>query len=171
MAERTTVFVRGKIYWAKILGTPRPNYENTGREWSYEFEPDDTEFLKEHQLLDRLKNKYDDRGPFLNLRKPEKNYEGKENEPIRVYNEDNTAWDSDKLLGNGTEVDAKLIIMDHGKGKKKSIYTAALRVRELVPYAGSEFGAMDAASGESAKPKSAKQKAMSNVELDDDLPF
>jgi len=167
MASKTTVFVRGKVYWPKILGAPRPNYEGTGREWAYELEPYDTSFLKEHKLLDRLKNKYDDRGPYLNLRKPEKNFEGNVNEPIRVYDENNESWDSNKLIGNGSEVDAKLIIMDHGPGKKKSIYTAALRVRELVPYISSEFGAMD---GDTPPKQKAKTK-VADLDLDDDIPF
>lgn len=172
MTDRTTVFVRGKIYWCKVLGAPRTNYEGTGREWTYELEPEDTSFLKEHKLLDRLKNKYDDRGPYLTLKKPELDSKGEANDPIRVYNADNEAWDKDTLIGNGSTVVAKLSVVDWGKGKKKSIYTQAIRVEELVPYVSSEFGGYD---GESAAPaksrKTTKEKIMENVELDDDLPF
>ena len=177
MADSTTVFVSGKVYWAKILGAPRMNYEGTGKEWTYEFEPDDTTFLKDHKLLDRLKNKYEDRGPFINLRKPELDTEGNKNEPIRVYDNDKHLWDG-RLLGNGTGVDLKLRIVDWGKGKKKSIYTTAMRVTDLVPYESDEFSAMDndqPAKETKAKPKSApkveNQTDVFDSDLDDDLPF
>lgn len=181
MAIRTTVFATGKIYWAKIIGEPRPNYEGTAREWSYEFEPDDITFLKEHRLLDRLKDKYSDqgRGDFLTLRKPELNKDGEKNDPIAIYNENNEPWD-DRLIGNGSIVDVKLQIVDWGKGKKKSIYTRAIRVRELVPYTPNEFGAMDAKKSQEQtqeKPKSKAQGSKPEAQrdsfdgFDDDIPF
>jgi len=181
MANSTTVFVTGKVYWAKIVGEPHNNYEGTAREWSYDFVPDDVSFLKEHRLLDRLKDKPDpknpDKGEYLVLRKPEFDRDGNKNPPITIYNENNEPWDG-RLLGNGTSVDAKLKIVDWGRGKKKSIYTTALRVKELVPYVSNEFGAMDAAKGDNTPAKSnpRKEKAPSKPaaeldELDDDLPF
>lgn len=174
MAENaTTVFVSGKIYWPKIIGAPRMNYEQTGREWAYEFEPDDTSFLKDHKLLDRLKDKYEDRKPFINLRKPELDKDGNKNEPIRIYDEDKQPWDG-RLLGNGTGVDLKLRIVDWGKGKKKSIYTTAMRVTDLVPYVTDEFAGMDNTDTPAKAPKKpAKAPEGKSVldELDDDLPF
>jgi hypothetical protein len=182
MSKSTTVYVRGRVFWPKIVGDGalHDNYEGTAREWSYEFEPEDISFLKEHGLLDRLKNRDDaknpDKGDFLVLKKPELDSNGEKNAPIRIYTDDNEPWD-DRLIGNGTEVDAKLRIMDWGRGKKKSIYTSALRVRKLVPYISSEFAAMD---GEVAAPKAKKEakpaskpktKAESFDDLDDDIPF
>jgi hypothetical protein len=175
--NRSTVFATGKIYWAKIVGNPRPNYDGDAREWAYEFVPDDTSFLKEHGLLDRLKDKEDpknpDKGDYLNLRKPEFTKDGKENEPIRIYDEDNTPWDG-RLIGNGTGADVKLTIVDYGKGKKKGIYTAAIRITDLVPYESNEFGAMDAErkpSKKAAKKLDTKAKASEFDDLDDDIPF
>ena len=107
--DSTTVFVTGKVYWTKILGDKHlhDNYDGDSRQWSYELEPDDTSFLKEHGLLDRLKDPMDyvrrlekkgedektekareqaeGRGDYLVLRKPEFNANGEKNEPIRVY--------------------------------------------------------------------------------------
>ena len=175
MTERTTVFVKGRVYWAKIIGEPRTNYEGDGREWSYDFVPDDVTFLKDARLLDRLKEAKDPiPGDYLRLKKPELDKDGKKNEPIRIYNEDNEAWD-DRLLGNGTSVVAKLSIVDWGKGKKKSIYTQALRVEDLVSYVSNEFGAYDGPRSDD-KPKKAgtskAKKAPSQEldELDDDVP-
>lgn len=174
MADRVTVFVPGSVYWAKVIGAPRPNYDGDGREWTYDFCPDDTTFLKDAKLLDRLKE--DEKGtipgPYLRLKKPEFNKEGDKNEPIRIYDAENEPWD-DRLLGNGTRVVAKLSIVDWGKGKKKSIYTQALRVEDLVSYVSNEFGAYDGDS----KPKKAATKAKSKAvaseldDLDDYVPF
>lgn len=180
MAENaTTVYVTGYVYWPKIVGEKalHNNYENTGREWSYEFEPDDVTFLKDHKLLDRLKDKEDernpDKGPYLNLRKPEFTRNGDKNDPIRIYNENDEPWDESVLIGNRSRVDAKLRIVDYGKGKKKGIYTTALRVTELVPYQSNEFGGMNK---EESKPKAkagGKTKTAAAIldDLDDDIPF
>ncbi len=182
MAEYTTVFVPGKIYWAKVVGNGalHDNYEKDGREWSYEFAPDDTSFLKEHRLLDRLKEPNDEKNPdktdYLYLKKPEFNKDGDKNEPIKIYDADNSDWD-DRLLGNGTKVVAKLTIADWGKGKKKSIWTSALRIEELVPYEGKGggpgFADYDNQNGKTAKKKAPKKAIEQSAldELDDDMPF
>lgn len=180
MADRKTVFVTGKVYWAKIVGDKAlvQNYERDGREWTVELVPDDTTFLKENKLLDRLKDKEDaknpDKGAFIILKKPEFDKEGEKNEPFRIYDgtgEEQVAWD-DRLIGNGSSVDAKLQIVDWGPGKKKSIYLIALRVTDLVPYVSNEFGAMD--DNRPAKKPAKKPTKASTAELDDlddDVPF
>lgn len=182
MTDSSTVFVSGKVYWAKIVGDKAlvPTYERDGREWTVEFAPDDTSFLKEHRLLDRLKDREDaknpDKQPYLTLRKPEFNKDGEKNEPFRIYDgqqkdEDGNSplWD-DRLIGNGTEVDAKLSIVDWGKGKKKSIYLKALRITKLVPYTSNEFGAMDDSPKTKTKTKP-KVDAEADFGLDDDISF
>jgi len=172
MTDSTTVFVSGKIYWAKVF-TPVNNYEGTAKEWTLEFEPEDVTFLKEHKLLDRLKNKQEGRPEYLTLRKPELDKDGKKNEPIRIYNKDNEAWDGSNI-GNGSDVDVKLRIVDWGKGKKKSIYVTAIRVTNHIPYTSNEFGAMDAGEVEKkvkAKAPAAKAASPELDDLDDDIPF
>ncbi len=174
--KRTTVFGTGKIYWPKIVGERalHDNYDGDGRQWAYELAPDDSSFLKEHKLLDRLKDKADvknpDKGEFLYMKKPEFTRDGEKNEPIRIYTEDNEEWPEGKMIGNGTSVDYKLSIVDYGKGKKSGIYTQALRVTELVPYESNEFGAMDGPA-KSSKSKPGKQSAAAELDdLDDDIP-
>lgn len=184
--DATTEFAKGRLFWAKIVGDKalHNNYEGTAREWSFEFEPEDPSFLKKHGLLDRLKDKEDaknpDKGQFLVLRKPEFNSNDEKNDPIRIYDADNTEWD-DRLIGNGTSADVKLRIVDWGKGKKKSIWVTAIRVTDLVPYESNEFGAMDGGSDEPKRSKSASAKAKAATskakqtedldDLDDDIPF
>jgi hypothetical protein len=176
MSDTEIVFVRGKVYWAKVVGYDAlvDNYERTGKEWAYELVPDDTTFLKENKLLDRLKDKDDpknpDKGPYLVLRKPEFTKDGERNKPIPIYDSDNNPWD-DRKLGNGTEVVAKLVIKNWGKGKKSSIYTNALRVEELVPFeGGGAFASYDEGGATSAPKKTTKQKVMEELD-EDNLPF
>lgn len=175
MTEFTTVFVTGTIYWAKILGNPVNNYEGTAKEWTFDFVPDSTDFLKEHRLLDRLKEdkKGTIKGDYLHLKKPEKDSEGRTNEPIAVYNSDDEAWDKDVKIGNGSKVLAKLTIANWGKGKKSSIWTKAIRVEELVPYVTSEFGGYEGGSTTASTTKKVKSpaKAEGLADLDDDIPF
>ena len=195
MADYTTVFAKGKIYWPKIIGDKalHDNYDGDARQWAYEFVPDDTSFLKEHRLLDRLKDKEDPKNPgkgeFLVLKKPEFNKDGEKNDPITVINNDDAVVDGDgdmvegwdgRLLGNATEVVAKLTVVNYGGGKKKSIWTTALRIDKHVPYEGGSSGGSSFADYDGdTKKKPAKKAAKADTkgkaqeldDLDDDVPF
>ena len=206
MAKNSIVFVKGTLYWPKIVGRRAlvANYDGDGKEWTFELEPEDTGFLKEHRLLDRLKDPLayserleergervkadaareaaEGRGDYLLIRKPELNRDGEENEPFRIYDDENEPWGETRLIGNGTKADVKLKIIDWGVGKKKSIYCMAIRIRDLVSYDSDEFAAMDSEETKGkpkAKPKSraavrkadTKGKSEELDELDDDLPF
>lgn len=175
MAEFSTVYATGEIYWCKALGKPVMNYDGDAKEWTFDFVPDDTDFLKEHRLLDRLK---EDKkglmsGDFLHLKKPELDSEGEKNDPIRFYDSDNKPWDRTVNIGNKSKADLKLTIVDWGRGKKKSIWVAAVRITDHVPYEVDEFAGMG--SSETTKPKTKakpKTKRNENLEdLDDDIPF
>ncbi len=177
--NKATVFLSGKVYWAKVIGAPRPNYGGDAREWTFEFEPDaeGLKVLKQHRLTDRLKDKYEDRGRFLVLRKSEFNKDGNPNSPIRLYDGDDNEWDKTKLIGNGSDADVKLDIRDYGPGKKKGVYPVAIRVTDLVAYQSSEFGGMD--KDDTPKKGTSKSKAASTFEedfgladddLDDEIP-
>lgn len=184
MADYSVVFVPGKAYWAKIVGDKalHDNYDKDGKEWSWEFAPDDTSFLKEHRLLGRLKDGSNDeknpgKGDYLYLKKPELDKDGKKNDPVTVIDSDGSAWDG-RLIGNGTSVVAKLTIVNYGGSKQKSIWTTAIRVEDLVPYEGGERTSNDDFSGydgskksSSKKPNKARASAESLAELDDDLTF
>lgn len=167
MAKNTIVFLKGKLYWPKIVGKSAlvTNYDGDGKEWSFELEPDNTDFLKEHRLLDRLKDplayanrleergeedkadkvreQAEGRGDYLIIRKPELTKDGRENEPFRIYTKDNEPWGEETLIGNGSRADVKLKIVDWGAGKKKSIYCLALRITDHVQYEPDEFSGMD----------------------------
>ena len=172
--NKATVFMSGKLYWAKVLGEPRPNYGGDAREWTFEFEPDEEglKVLKQHKLTDRLKDKYEDRGKFLVLRKTEFNKDGNPNPPIRVYDGDDNEWDRSKMIGNASAADVKLDIRDYGVGKKKGVYPVAIRITDLVPYQSSEFGGMDGKADRAAPPAKRNNVAKDFAEdLNDEVPF
>lgn len=176
LAAKTTLFLTGKIYWAKILGKPVPNYERTGNEWTFEFEPDaeGVKAVKALKLGDRLKTKYeaDGRGAFLTLRKKELSNDGSPNEPLRVYDGEDSPWPDNTLIGNGSVGDVKLDVRDYGVGKKAGIYPVALRVTELIKYESAEFGGMDKPDTKpKTKAKSAAPDFKADFNLDDDIPL
>ena len=180
MASKVNVFIRGKILWAKILGDPVFNYNKDAKEWTFEVEPDEDSIQKiiKNGLTDRIKGRgynigtkgqHKDREPFLQLRKKELMADGTPNSPLRVYDDNDKDWDRDVAIGNGTVADVKLDVRDYGVGKKKGMYPAAIRVRDLVPYESSEFGGMADDFEPAEKPK--KTKKNSDFGLDDELPF
>lgn len=180
--KRDTVYMHGKIYWAKIFGAPRTNYNEDGREWAFEFEPDEAgveALIKEHKLKDRLKDKfkkdgtmrtgYDNRDNlYIILKRKEFDFEGEPNEHIRVVDAANQKWNPKTELGNGTEVDIKLQIVDYGPGKKKGIYPIAIRVLELVPFERSDFAPLPADDPRAAKAKKARDTFEEDFGLTDE---
>lgn len=182
--NRATIFISGKLSWAKVLGDPVPNYNKDAREWTFELEPDEKglQVMIKQGLTDRIKGQgynigtkgqHKERTPFIQLKKTELNKEGKPNTPIRIYDEDDETWDSNTLIGNGSSADVKLDIRDYGIGKKKGIYPVAIRVTDLVEYQSSEFGGMDKEEDEGFKPskKSKKDTFKEDFGLDDEIPF
>lgn len=172
MPDFATEFVKGYVFWAKIVGKPVLNYEKDGREWTVDFVPDTTDFLKKHGLLDRLKEaKEPISGDFLRLKKPELDSKGEANDPIIIEDKDGKPWDG-SLIGNGSRVAVKLTIADWGRGKKKSIWVKAIRVLDHVEFHKDEFAGMDDEDTPKAKTKAkAKPLAELDEDLDDEVPF
>lgn len=188
-STKQTVFLTGKLSWAKVLGEPRLNYGGDGKEWTFELEPDENSLAKYVKLglADRIKGKgfnigtkgqFADRIPFLQLKKSELASDGSPNTPIRVYNADNEPWDQKTLIGNGSNGDVKLDVRDYGAGKKMGVYPVAIRVTNHVSFQSEEFGGMD----DDEKPAAAKRApnasqtlsssaASKSTKLDDEVPF
>ncbi len=175
MATFTTVFVSGKVYWAKVFD-PVDNYEKTGKEWTLDFVPDNVDFLKTHRLLDRLKEgKAPIEGDYIRLRKPAKDKEGKANDPITIMKRDdegkNVDWEGKTKIGNGSGADLKLTIADFGAGKKKAIWVKAVRITDHIPFESDEFSGMDGPSDKADTKGSKTKKKDAELDLDDDIPF
>lgn len=180
--EAQTVVIRGKTSFAKVLGDPVLNYAKDGHEWKTDIQltPATVKELKAYGVGDRVKTKdeYLDGEPYISLKQKALRADGEPNRPIKVVDIKGKPWDDNKLIGNGSDVDVKLRIVDYGKGKKKGVYIQSMRVLNLIPYAGGqEFEPI--AEDDPFYNNIAEAEAMINADaadrepedLDDDLPF
>lgn len=133
-------YLVGKAYWAKILGDPVPNYNRDGHEWTIDVSPDadGMKLLKQLKLDDKIKNKGDERGDFIQFKQKEKRADGKANFPITVCDARNRPWDHEVKLGNETLVEVKFKKVEY-PGKPTGVYPQAVRVLELKPFVRQEF--------------------------------
>lgn len=175
--------IRGVAHWAKILGAPRKNNFDDGREWTIDVTPDKEgrTLLRKLGIADRLREpkEGDSREEsYISFRHRELMADGSPAEPIRVVDAAGDAWDDSRLIGNGSVVDVKFKVKDYGKGKKKGVYIRAVRVLELVPYASQEFAplssddeyfAAGADEGEVARLPDGLEPELAD-DLDDDVP-
>lgn len=139
----TTVTLRGKASFAKILGAPVLNYSKDGKEWKMDLviTKDTVKEVKGYGIGDRVKSKDDylDGRPFLSFKQAELRKDGTPNDPIKVVDINGKPWDHTKLIGNESDVDVKFRVVDYGVGKKNGVYIAAVRILNLVPYERQEF--------------------------------
>lgn len=171
MADKTTEFFTGEIMWCKVLGPPVDNFNKDGKEWTIELILNDASkaILKKHKLTDRIKEK--DYGDVIILKQSATPWpDGKERDPIRVYDANDVDWDRDVKIGNKSVVDVKVSIVDNGKGRFKGVYPQAIRVRDHVAYESSEFGRMGPVDNVPAAEK--KQDSFkADFGLDDEIPL
>jgi len=195
----TTLVYRGKLQYAKVLGEPVPNYAKDGKEWKFDFIPNDPDNaakeLKSLGVGDRLRSaentdgepRYDG-AKFLTFKQRAERNDGSPNNPVRVLDIHNNPWPQDVLLGNETVADVKFVVIDNGKGKFKGIYPRSIRVLDLVPYTSQEFEPIDEddeffkkakeqerqialLSGLRANPAGKSGESVSLDDLDDDIPI
>lgn len=187
----TTVIFRGKASFAKILGAPVLNYSKDGKEWKMDLHIVDKGILKEAKSLgisDKVKQKetYLNGDPHLTFKQSELRKDGTPNYPIKVVDAAGKPWPETTLIGNGSDVDVKFIVMDHGPGKNKGMYIRSVRVLKLVPYERREFDPIDEndeffneaeaaeelaqqEARDAVEPEVSEEKI--EVELDDDIPM
>lgn len=148
MSKNTEIVTfRGKTSFAKILGDPGLNYAKDGKEWTMDLVIDKETVKKAKGLgiSDRVKMKPDylDGQPYMSFKQRELKASGQPNDPIRVVDIRGNAWDQEKLIGNGSDVDVKFAIV-RNPGRKDGVYIRGVRVLNLVPYANrQDFDAID----------------------------
>lgn len=186
MANNTvTAVIRGKASFARVLGDPVLNYDKSGKEWKLDVQitKDTVKEIKSLGIGDRVKSKdeYLDGSPYLSFKQAEFRKDGKPNFPIKVVDIKGNDWDQSKLIGNGSDIDVKFVVMDHGTGKKKGVYIRSIRVLKLVEYGGkSEFDAIDeddefyleaqaAATLEADRANREDEEFKKDFDLDDDI--
>lgn len=142
-----TVTIRGELSYAQVLGEPRFNYNKDGKEWKFDVKisKDTVKEMKAFGIGDRVKTKdgYLDGAPYMSFKQAELRKDGKPNRPIPVVDITNKAWDSSKLLGNGTIADVKFVIQDFGPGKRTGVYPRGIRVLKLESFVRNDFDPID----------------------------
>lgn len=180
MSNKTTIVIRGKASYAKLLGDPVLNYNKDGKEWKMDIKisKETAKEMKGFGLADRVKMKADylDGEPYLSFKQPEFKRDGKRNKPIAVYNILGKPWDQETLIGNDSDIEIKFQKVDYGPGKKSGAYLRSVRILKLVPYQGSSgFATVDENDEfyqEALKAEAANAEAMAqaaNEELRADL--
>jgi len=147
----TTLVYRGKLQYAKVLGDPVDNYAKDGKEWRFDFIPNDQENaareLRRLGVGDRLRTKEDAEGnlrydgqAFMTFKQKALKADGTPNKPIRVITINGKEWPQNVLLGNGTVADVTFVVIDYGRGRFKGVYPRTIRVLDLVPYTNNQEG-------------------------------
>lgn len=135
--------LRGKIAWAKLLGKPTDGYTKGEKEWSADFELDETakaKYLKEGGSDFYIKSKDNHPlGEFLAFKRKEVRRDGSPAKPITVVDNKGQPWDPSVKIGNGSVVDVKFALneVEVGRAKRLKPSLIAVKVVELVPYEGS----------------------------------
>lgn len=141
----TTLVYRGKLQYAKVLGDPVDNYAKDGKEWKFDFIPNDQDGaakeLKSLGVGDRLRSKENSDGElrydgakFMSFKQRALKADGTPNKPIRVLTITGKDWPEEVLLGNDTVADVTFVVIDNGKGRFNGVYPRSIRVLDLVPY-------------------------------------
>ena len=165
---QTAVF-RGKAQYAKVLGEPMLNYNKDGKEWKIDLVLADKGLLAEAKKLgigDRVKQKddYVDGQSYMTFKQAEFKRDGTANEPIKVTDILGNPWPKDKLIGNGSDVDVKFVVIDYGPGKKSGVYIRSIRVLKLVEYNKKEFDDLPEDDEFAAEAKAAAEKRLRDME-------
>lgn len=165
---QTAVF-RGKAQYAKVLGEPMLNYNKDGKEWKLDLVLADKGLLAEAKKLgigDRVKQKddYVDGRSYMTFKQAEFKRDGTANEPIKVTDILGNPWPKDKLIGNGSDVDVKFVVIDYGPGKKSGVYIRSIRVLKLVEYNKKEFDDLPEDDEFAAEAKAAAEKRARDME-------
>lgn len=137
-----------KGFWCKVVGNPVPGFDEGSLEWSFDVSLDEAtvdgkpalDVLKAAGLGPRIKNKDDEKGNFLHLKRNAVKRDGEPAKPIQIVDSQNKPWD-DRKIGNGSILNVSVMVQEYGDKKKPKVTVRpmALQVWSLVPYDGKKF--------------------------------
>ena len=132
--------IQGTAHWAKVLGAPGWGYKKQHKEWSVDIaisEAVKKQLLAAGMTKSVIKNKGDDRGDFLTFKRREFKRDGSPGKPIAVFDREGEEWPQNKLIGNGSIVNAKIVLNEQDDGEVKP-GLIKLQVWEHVEFEGRE---------------------------------
>ena len=133
------MMITGPCHYARITGeAPKTKFSPRGQ-WSIEISLDGKtkqRLLEAGMKKDYIKNKGDDRGDYLQFTRDAVKKDGKPGKPIEVVGPDKAPWPEDKLIGNGSIVNAIISLNEREwKGEKfLKPGVISIQVWEHVPY-------------------------------------
>mgnify|MGYP003139973305 FL=1 len=164
--------ISGTAYWAKVH---QPHYDQYNEKGIFSIDVTvDAKTKKQLQdlgLSPRIKNKDDERGEFITIKRKYTRKDGTKNSSPRVVDSKKTPISPDVLIGNGSLVNVAFDTYDYNVGGNKGVGSSlkAVQVTKLVEYSPSEnLDEFGEESGYQAPTNGASNKD----ELQDDkLPF
>lgn len=140
--------ISGKAHWAAIK-TPNTTFDP---QWQIDVTLDaDNKAIVESAGL-KVKNKGDDRGDFVSLKRKVTRASGESNQAPTLIDRQNRPM-TPVLIGNGSDVNVKFKAFEYNNsfGKGISADLQSVQVVNLVEYEGNDedsFGAIDAPEGD-----------------------
>lgn len=137
------MMLRGKGYWAKILGKAQDGYTKGEREWSIDIGLDEdavAKYLKEggSDFYLKTKENHPAEGYYIPFKRKEIKQDGTPAKPIEVVDRKGQPWDPQVKIGNGSVLNFKFALNDVevGKAVRKKPSLIAIQVWDLVEYTG-----------------------------------
>lgn len=146
MGKDTTIVIRGKLDWAKVVGKARPytgdKKFDKGPLWSIDITPDKASLAKIKAAgiegkLRTAKGKDTRTEKFLSLTILETKADGSKNNPPVVKDASGEAWPDGVLIGNGSVGDIMVKVKDYGT--TIGAYYQKMRVLDHVSFGGDDF--------------------------------
>ncbi len=144
MTQPKALTVSGKAFWAKVLPDQlHDNYNRDGKQWAIDvaLDKESVATLKAAGLGSKIKNKSDDRGPFITFTRNELKKggpkAGQPNTTIPIVTSDDEPYEGGRI-GNGSlvTVEFNVFTVNLPNNKGTSLKPAILKivVHELVEY-------------------------------------
>lgn len=138
MATKDYHYVEGTAYWAAVVA-PNTTFEP---QWKIDVCLDE----KARQQVEAIegisiKNKDDERGDFISLKRNVEDRNGNKKPAPKVIDSQNNPWD-DKLIGNGSRVVVKFHTYPYNYRGKSGVSSEldAVQVIDLVEYGNADDG-------------------------------
>ena len=164
--------ISGTAYWAKVH---QPHYDQYNEKGIFSIDVTvDAKTKKQLQdlgLSPRIKNKDDERGEFITIKRKYTRKDGTKNSSPRVVDSKKTPISPDVLIGNGSLVNVAFDTYDYNVGGNKGVGASlkAVQVTKLVQYSPSEN--LDEFAEESGYQAPTNGASNKDELQDDKLPF
>lgn len=134
------MIIKGKAFWCKIVGDPVQAYDKDEKEWCIDVgQLDEATIEKLTKMGMRpsyIKDKGDERGKFLQLRRKALKTDGTPAQPIEIQDAHGEPWDGKTLIGNGSTINVAIglntVKWKGDQWLKPSLIS--VQVWDLVPY-------------------------------------